>query len=336
MPASELTQEIDRPARRHQARAYARVGKEILADTVRVSWTLFKIIVPVVIVVKILQASGGIEWIGWALRPLMGFVGLPGSMGLAWAAALLTNLYGGIGAYTTLAADAHLTVAQVTILACLMLTAHTLPLELRVVQKAGTRPLVMGLLRMGGALVLGGILNLAYKWTGSLQYPSTSLWPITPAEASLWVWTWGQVLNLMRMFLVILALIALMRLLRRLKVLDRIERMLAPVLRLLGMTPAATDITVIGMVLGIGYGGGLIIDHANSGRIGKRDIFFSLALMGFCHSMIEDTLLAAALGGHASGILVARILFALAATFVLVRLCAHLPGAIFDRYFCRS
>jgi hypothetical protein len=142
-------------------------------------------------------------------------------------------------------------------------------------------------------------------------------------------------INLVRMFVIVLILMAFMRLLRWLKVLDWIERMLAPVLRLLGMTPAATDITVVGMVLGIGYGGGLIIAHANSGRIGKRDVFFSLALMGFCHSLIEDTLLMAALGGHASGILLARILFALACTFALVRLYACLPAAIFDKYICR-
>lgn len=327
---------MDHSTGRHQRRTYAIVGKEILADTLRVTWILFKVIIPVVIVVKVLQELGAVRYIGWALRPLMEFVGLPGSMGIVWATALLTNLYGGIGAFTTLASEAHLTVAQVTILASMMLTAHALPLELRVAQKAGTPPLIMGLLRLGGALVLGSLLNLVYGWTGLLQYPSAAWWPPTPAEASLWVWMWGQLLNLARMFVIVLLLIALMRLLRRLKVLNWIERMLAPLLRLLGMTPAATDITVVGMLLGIGYGGGLIIGHANSGRISKRDVFFSLALMGFCHSLIEDTLLMAALGGHFSGILVGRILFALACSFILVRLCTSLLAGVFARYVCRE
>ncbi len=314
---------------------FLRVGREILTETVRVSWILFTIMIPVVIVVKILQELGAIRYIAWALGPLMGFVGLPDSMGIVWATAMLTNLYGGIGAFTSLASEAHLTVAQVTILTSMMLTAHALPVELRVAQKAGTRPFVMGLLRFGGALALGGLLNLIYTQTGFLQHASTSVWPTAPANASLSAWAWGQLLNLVRIFVIVLILMTLMRLLRKLKVLDWIERMLAPVLRLLGMTPAATDITVVGMVLGLAYGGGLIIGHANSGRIGKQDIFFSLALMGFCHSLIEDTLLMAALGGHFSGILLVRILFALACTFALVRLCALLPAAIFDRYICR-
>jgi hypothetical protein len=324
------------PANTQPRSRYVRVGREILDETVRTSWILFKIMIPVILVVKILQELGAIRYIAWALRPLMGLVGLPGSMGIVWATAMLTNLYGGIGAFTSLALETPLTVAQITILTAMMLTAHALPVELRVAQKAGTRPLVMGLLRFGGALALGGLLHLVYTQTGLLQYPSTSVWPAAPADASVQVWARGQLLNLVRIFVIVLILMTLMRLLRRLGVLDWIERRLAPVLRVLGMTPAATDITVVGMVLGLAYGGGLIINHANSGRIGKQDIFFSLALMGFCHSLIEDTLVMAALGGHLSGILGVRILFALACTFVLVRLCAHLPVAVYEKCICRS
>jgi hypothetical protein len=315
---------------------YMKVVGEVLAETVRISWILFKILIPVIIAVKILQELGAVRYIGWALRPFMSLVGLPGSMGIVWATALLTNLYGGIGAFMTLASEVHLTVAQITVLACLMLVAHTFPVELRVVQKAGTRPLVMGSLRLAGALAFGGLLNFVYGQTGLLQYPATPLWPMTPVDATLWTWGQGQLMNLVRVFVIVLILMTLVKLLRWLKVLDWMERMLAPVLRLLGMTPAATDITVIGMVLGLGYGGGLIIAHANSGRIGKRDVFFSLALMGFCHSLIEDTLLAAALGGHISGILFGRILFAFVCTFALVRLCARLPAMIFEKYVCRA
>jgi hypothetical protein len=336
MPATESIREADHPGERLRSGACLKVGKEILAETVRVSWILFKILIPVIIAVKILQELGAVRYIGWALRPFMSLVGLPGSMGIVWATALLTNLYGGIGAFMTLASDNHLTAAQITVLACLMLVAHTFPVELRVVQKAGTRPLVMGLLRIVGALTLGGLLNFVYGHAGLLQYPAKPLWPMTPADASLWTWGQGQLMNLVRVFAIVLILMTLMKLLRWLKVLDWMERMLAPVLRILGMTPAATDITVIGMILGLGYGGGLIIDYTNSGRIGKRDVFFSLALMGFCHSLIEDTLLAAALGGHVSGILVGRILFALVGSYILVRLCMGPLAGAFDRYICRS
>ena len=144
----------------------------------------------------------------------------------------------------------------------------------------------------------------------------------------------GQVKNLVRIFVIIMALMALIRLLRRLRVIDLIERLLAPVLKVLGMTRAATDITVVGMVLGLAYGGGLIIRQVSSEKIPKQDVFLSLALMGLCHSLIEDTLVMALIGGHLSGILFGRIVFALVCTFTLARLCSHLPRAAFDRYLC--
>ncbi len=321
--------------RNAKANRWARVTREILHETAQVSAILFKIMIPVVIVVKILDELGAVRYIAAALKPLMSLAGLPGDMGIVWATTLLTNLYGGIIAFVTLAPQTPLTVAQITTLASMLLVAHALPIELRVAQKAGVRPLAMGLFRFGGALVLGSLLHLIYSHTGWLQHEHTLLWQPAPVDASLSAWAWDQVVNLASMFLVILAMMTLMRLLRRLGVITLLERVLAPVLRLLGMTPAATEITLVGMMMGIGYGGGLIIRHATSGEIPKRDVLFSLTLMGLCHSLIEDTLLMSALGAHLSGILLARILFALVATFILVKLSTYVP-ARFATYFRRQ
>jgi hypothetical protein len=312
-----------------------RIARELLAETVRISWILFRITIPVVIVVKILEELGAVRAMAAALGPVMELVGLPGSMGLVWATAMLTNLYAGMMAFVSLAPSLHLTVAQVTVLTSMMLVAHNLPVELRVAQKAGTRLVAMAVIRLGGALALGGLLNLAYHWTGTLQQEAVLIWQAPPADAALSAWALGQVKNLVRIFAVVLALMCLLRVLRWIKVIDLIERLLAPVLRVLGMTPAATDITVVGMVLGLAYGGGLIIRHATSGQVSRRDVFFSLALMGLCHSLIEDTTVMALLGGNLSGILLARIVFALVCTFALVRLCDRLPARVFDRYLCQ-
>ena len=49
---------------------------------------------------------------------------------------MLTNLYTGILVLVTLP-DLSLTTAQVTVLGCMMLVAHGLPIEARIAQKAG-------------------------------------------------------------------------------------------------------------------------------------------------------------------------------------------------------
>ncbi|KKL06683.1 hypothetical protein LCGC14_2593570, partial [marine sediment metagenome] len=169
---------------------------------------------------------------------------------------------------------------------------------------------------------------------GFLQHPARWTLPEV-AEASWGAWLVGLAKGLGYIFVIILALLFLMKLLKWLKVTDLLGRMLEPVLRMLGMSARAAPITIIGMTLGISFGGGLIIQEARSGRLDKRDVFFSLVLMGLAHSLIEDTLLMVAVGAHYSGILVGRLVFALAVTFVLVRVLAKVPDRVFDRMLFR-
>jgi hypothetical protein len=237
--------------------------------------------------------------------------------------------------FASLAPGLGLSVAQVTVLTTMMLVAHALPVELRIAQKAGTRFRAMLVLRIGGALLLGGLLNLGYQLTGTLRQANQALWnppAVDPAWSS---WLVAELRNMGSIFLIILSLMVLLRLLKQLGISDLLTRLLEPVLARLGMGREAAPVTIIGMTLGLSYGGGLIIREAQSGRLSKRDIFCSIALMGLCHSLIEDTLLMMLLGGHISGVLWGRLLFSLTAVFLLGRLIRVLPPASFERYLVR-
>jgi hypothetical protein len=95
-------------------------------------------------------------------------------------------------------------------------------------------------------------------------------------------------------------------------------------------------LTVVGVTLGLSYGGGLLIQHARTGEIADRDVFFSMALLGLCHSLIEDTLVMSAVGAHHSGTLWGRLIFSLLATWILVRVVARLPERFFYRHLFKS
>ena len=56
--------------------------RKIIQESVDLALPLYRIIIPMIIVVKILKGIGAIEILGHWLAPLMGLVGLPGSMGL--------------------------------------------------------------------------------------------------------------------------------------------------------------------------------------------------------------------------------------------------------------
>lgn len=308
---------------------------ELFRDALRTSVELFRIIIPISIVTRFLQQWGVVDQLGVLLGPVMELVGLPGQIGLVWATAMITNLYGGMVVFASLAPDLGLTVAQVTVLTTMMLVAHGLPVELRIAQKAGTRLRAMALLRIAGALLLGWLLNFGYQLTDTLQQANQALWSPPAVDPAWSSWVFAELRNMLSIFLIIFCLMALLRLLKKLGISDLMTKLLEPVLALLGMGRAAAPVTIIGMTLGLSYGGGLIIQEAQSGRLSKRDIFCSIALMGLCHSLIEDTLVMMLLGGHISGVFWGRLVFSLLAIFLLVQLIRVLPQRIFERYLVR-
>jgi len=308
----------------------------LFRDALKLSLDLFKIMIPVIIVVKILKELDLIKYLAAPLGPVMTVVGLPAEMGLVWATAMLNNLYGAIIVLLSLVKDTPISTAQATVLCVMMLVAHTLPIELKIAQTSGPRLMFQALCRLSSALLLGWMLHIFYSRSGLLQQPVDIL--LRPEgqnvshKESLSLWALGEAQNLLSIFFIILGLFLLMRLLKKLRIIDAMNRMLSPVLKLMGIGPKASAITVIGLTLGISYGGGLIIHEARSGRVHKRDVFYSLTLMGLSHALIEDTLLMFMVGGRLSGVLWARLAFSLLAVTLLVRISTRLPEAFCDRF----
>lgn len=292
----------------------------LLRETVLTSWELIRITVPVVVLTKILEELGMITWLSYLLEPVMGLVGLPGSLGLVWATAMLTSIYGGMAVFAALAPGLSLTGAQVTILCTMMLIAHTLPLELSISRRAGAAVLPIAVLRVGGAVLYAVLLDRLCRWLDLWQEPARLLFKTGEIERNLGAWAVDQIVNLGMIIVVIFGIMVCMRLLRAIGVLSLFERLLGPVLPVFGMSRQAAPLTVVGMVMGLSYGGALIIREACSGKLDRREIFYSMVLMGICHSLVEDTLLMVALGARFGGIFWGRILFSLGIVFCIVRL----------------
>lgn len=318
-------------------KGYVKSGTEsvvsALRDAKRVSLALFKIMIPILILVKALQELGWIAYLALPLEPLMGVVGLPSEMGLVWATALVNNIYGAAVVFLSLAPAHDLSVAQVTVLSTLILVAHALPVEVRIAQESGNRFVFQVLMRVGGAFVLGLILHWLYYLTGWLQHESIIRWQGEIRESTgILMWGMAQVRNLGFIFCIILALIVLMRVLNRLRITGALVRLLQPLLRFLGIGGEAAPLTIVGMTMGLTYGGGLIIQESRSGRVHPRDVFASLTLMGLTHSLIEDTLLMLMLGAHLSGALFGRLFFSLLVVALLVRLLPWLSDSFVNRF----
>ena len=320
----EKVSEIDESGSRSFPDSAREFLRSLLRETRLTSWELIRIMVPVILVTKVLEELGMITWLSFLLEPVMGLIGLPGSLGLAWATAMLTSIYGGMAVFAALAPGLNLTGAEVTILCSIMLIAHSLPVELSISKRAGAALLPIAVLRIGGAVLYAIILNALCRFLNLWQEPARLLFRTAESDPGLGAWALNQVSNLGLIILVILSIIVCMRILRAIGVLSLLERMLAPVLPVFGMGREAAPLTVVGMIMGISYGGALIIREASSGKMERAEIFNSMVLMGLCHALVEDTLLMMAIGGRLGGIFWGRILFSLGIVFCIVRLTRFL------------
>jgi hypothetical protein len=316
--------------------AILNASKRLIRDAVKISLELFRIMVPLIILIKLLQELDVIEYLALPLGPVMKLVGLPAEMGLVWATAIFNNPYAAVIVLLSFIRDSPITTAQVTVLCVLMLVAHCLPVELRIAQKSGARLPFQALLRLGGAFLLGWVLHSIYTGFHLLQEPAKIL--LKPdiqssVHGKSWTsWAMGQAQDLLSIFFIILGLLAIIRILEKLKVTELMNRLLQPVLTHLGIGQKATTIAIIGLTLGISLGGGLIIHESRSGNVDRKDVFYSLSLMGLSHSLIEDTLFMLLLGARISGLLLGRVLFSLVVVALMVRISLRLSQSFCERY----
>jgi spore maturation protein SpmB len=300
--------------------------KDLIKDTSNSALLLYKIMIPISIAVKLLQYIGWIDYLGSALAPIMKFVGLPGACGIVWATTMLTNIYGGMIAFYSLDISNTLSTGQLSILCCMMLMAHALPVELQIARKAGCNIWVMFLIRFGFGILTAICMSQLLNITELLQQPNNVEWrPEILVNPSLGEWILGEIKKYIIVFFVVMGLLFVMRVLKRSGILNKFSEGLKPILGILGINKEVIPMTVIGMSLGILYGGALIIKETEEKKIPPMDVFYAFVLMGLCHSLIEDSLLMLSMGAHWSMVFIFRMFFALTVTFVIVKITKRLP-----------
>ena len=302
-------------------------------DILRINIDLYRVMIPIIILVKIAQEAGVIDHIARLLAPVMGLVDLPPSMGLVWATTMVSNIYGGMIVFASLAADEPLTVAQVTTLGGMMLIAHSLPVEVSISHKTGMRATFNLLLRVGCALLYGMLLNLIYTKAGWLGETNELGWIPEIPDNSLWAWVLSQLSIFVKISIIIALLVSFLRFLKYSGVENILIYLLKPILAVTGLGHKTVPITIVGMGMGLTYGGGLLIQESRKGDLSSKEIFGSMFLLALCHGLIEDTLLIMLLGADISGALYFRVIFSLILVSVVVRMINTMDAVLFHRFF---
>jgi spore maturation protein SpmB len=298
---------------------------KIATDIKEICIPLYKILIPFVFIIKVLEISGAIEFTAKILEPLMSFVGLTPELGLVFVTAFLINIYAALVLFVNILPGIDVSVAEITILTTMILVAHNLPIECTICKAAGISVIYTASLRLISAFVLGFILKLIYFNFGFLTETFQTFFTVKPPPENNWYWFLDQFTTLVYIFFLVCLMATVLEILKIIGVEKLFEKVFMPPLRLFGIQKEAMNIIIVGMFIGIQFGGGMLIKEVKKGTIDKQSIFLSVSLLNLLHAMIEDTILMALVGGHISGILIARVIFSLVLSYLIFM--------IYKRYF---
>lgn len=294
----------------------------------RMFFSLAKVMLPVMVLVEVGQALGLVQAIGAWIAPAMALLHLPPEAGLIWATTALVGIYGGVGTMAALSGSLELTTAQLSALSAMMLFSHALPIEQSIVRRAGASFWFTTGLRLGCAVLYGAAIAWVCHLTGTLSEPVSLTWLRGEQAADLagtgvLASARGIAFSLMLTLGIILALVVLLDVCDRLGLTRRFTRVIAPLLKLSGLDDRVAPVTTVGVLLGLTYGGALIIEEAEKQQFSARTRLLALSWLSLTHSLIEDTLIFLALGADLWVILAGRVLLTLIVVGLIARLTRH-------------
>lgn len=291
--------------------------KQGLKVGLQTTWTLGKIIFPITLIVTIIGYTPLMDWLTTLLSPLMGFIGLSGEAAIPLVLGNILNLYAAIGAMLTM----DLTVKEVFILAVMLSFSHNLIVESAVAKQVGVKIWIMVVVRIGLALFAAWAINLF--WQGGGERAQYGFVPAAGDEA---VAGWGAIVlqgvesaffGIVQLAVIVIPIMVFIQIMKDLKWLDVFSKWMSPFTRVLGIKENTSTTLAAGLVFGLAYGAGVMIQAVKEDGVSKKDLYLVMIFLVACHAVIEDTLLFAPLGIPLWPLLLIRLVTAIVLTIAV-------------------
>ena len=269
--------------------------KRGLLAGLKTTWTLSKVIFPITLIVVILQYTPVLPWIIDLISPFMGLLGLRGEAAIPLVLGNALNLYAGIAGILSL----ELTVKEVFILATMLSFSHNIFIETAVALRVGVKLWVVLLVRFGLAILSAILINVFWKGGGEIaKYGVTSASQQVPDG-------WGEIILLglqkatfgvLQLALIVIPLMVIIQFLKDRNYLQKFSNAIAPFTKIIGVQPNASLTLVAGLVMGLAYGAGIMIQAVQEDGVSKKDATLAFIFLIACHAIVEDTLIFIPLG----------------------------------------
>ncbi|TYR80091.1 hypothetical protein FZC66_13230 [Priestia megaterium] len=281
--------------------------------------TLGKVIVPVTLIVSILQYTPVLTWFATLISPFMRLFGLSGDAAIPLVLGNLLNLYAGIAGILSL----DLTVKEVFILAVMLSFSHNLLIETSVALKVGVKLWVILSVRMGLAFISALVINLL--WNGGAEQAQYGLLASAQEQVNGWDAIIMQSIEkagfgIFQLALIVIPVMIAIQILKDMSWLDKFSTVMSPMTRMLGMKENTSTTLVTGLLIGLAYGAGVMIQAVKEDGVSKRDATLAFIFLVACHAVVEDTLIFIPLGIPVLPLLLIRVFVAVLLTIVISRI----------------
>lgn len=309
--------------------------KEVLPSTTKTCIWLLKITIGVSVLILFMRYFKILPWLSATLGPLFNHFGLPGEAALAYVSGYFVNMYAmlAIAGSMDLTARAITILGVMSLCSHNMITETAVqgktganPVRVVITRTLAGFVLAFVLnlilpLSQSDIAMLGGAVGESEAAVASVaEAPAgvTSVAVAPAAEAPATVaniteaavaavqplfkelaveWCYSTLSILVKMTLLIYSLAILQRILSEFGVIRWVSKFLKPLLLLFGLPARCSFLWIIANILGIAYGGAVMMEEVRAGKLSLRDIKLVNQHIGISHSNLEDLTLVASIGG---------------------------------------
>lgn len=279
-----------------------------LKTSLKSSWTILKLIVPIYILADILFYYDLLSHITFIFKPLVALLGLPQEAALAIVSGLFLNLYAAIA----FAAPLGLGAKEWTVLAVFLGIAHALLVETEIMKRLGLSRIYSICLRLGVGLLVGGLTSTLPQSWFTHELSQETVLPNQSIYHSLVDLLQNSLYESLSLSIKVIALVTIL-----IFFLDFIKSL--PIIEKHSQKVNSGFSILVGVILGITYGAGILIAEYEKGLLQKREVLFIGTYLMICHAIIEDTLLFVIFGANPWLIVGLRLLFATLVAYLIVK-----------------
>lgn len=203
-----------------------------------------------------------------------------------------------------------------TILAVMCLISHALIVETAIQKKTGSSPWRMVATRLSASFIAAWMLNLILP-AEAITESENIMRTAGDFSPTLKLWLSDMLVTTLKIVILVNLLLIFQKILNEFGLIKWILMPFAPLLKVMGLPSSTGFLWIVANTLGLGYGGAIMINESEEGKLSRKDADLLNHHIAISHSQLEDPLLFVAMGYHFGILIWPRILLAI--VFVWIR-----------------